>query len=128
VADTKERTRAEGMQALVSVFREESQFNRGQSIYMRKVREERESKDEERGEGADERMNQTMTMQSLSYDDYRKHMEEVSYKKKQLMTTIAKKKEAHRVYRQAYKEYNELDERQEALTKELIELIPDAQL
>ena len=66
-------------------------------------------------------------MAELSYDEYRKKIEAISYKKKLLLSTIAKKKEAHVLYRKAFKDYRELDKQQEQQTKELIGLIPEAE-
>jgi hypothetical protein len=64
----------------------------------------------------------------ISYDEYRKNIETISYKKKLLLDTIAKKKEKHVIYRKAFQEYRELDKKQEQQTKDLIELIPDGNL
>ena len=60
----------------------------------------------------------------ISYSKYRIHLEELAHKKRQLEGVITKKREAHAVYRKAWKEYNTYSEQQDNLVHELMEAIP----
>lgn len=64
-------------------------------------------------------------MTTYDYSNYRKHIEELAYKKQRLNEAIAQKKIAHAKYRKFYQEYRELAVKQDTITKELMDLIPE---
>lgn len=64
-------------------------------------------------------------MTGYDYSNYRRHIEELSYKKQKLNETIAQKKIAHAKYRKFYQEYRKLAEKQDKITKKLMDMIPE---
>lgn len=60
----------------------------------------------------------------ISYQEYRKHITELAYKKKKLEETISKKRQAQGKYREWHREFMRLTKLQDSMTKELISLIP----
>lgn len=66
-----------------------------------------------------------MDMTKLSYDEYRKHMDQLSFRKRRLNTLVAQKQDAHRIYREAYQKYRQLEKEQDKITKEILDLLPN---
>lgn len=71
-----------------------------------------------------------------TFDSYKEHLDMIANKKKQLIDVIIKKREAHRKFRQAYKEhcarlniqYRELAEQEKDARLELVRLCPNEQM
>ena len=60
----------------------------------------------------------------ISYDNFRKFLEELQYKKSLLEKTDAERKGLHAKYREIFKNYNDKVIQVEKLREELIKMIP----
>jgi tRNA U54 and U55 pseudouridine synthase Pus10 len=66
------------------------------------------------------------TTEGMNYNDYRQHIEKLTFTKQKLLKVINERKELHRTYRLAFQKWRELSDQELRLRDELITLIPSA--